>query len=105
MTHRTQETQTRIRSVGPGSGGSRIAEEPRALGEARARAGAQGDGQLLPQEQVLYQEGVAAAEQHAQGAEQEPEPFQHGGSMPHLHLAVLTDELPASYRHRVRLSP
>jgi hypothetical protein len=29
--------------------------------------GAEGDGQLLPEEQVLQQERVPVAEQHAQG--------------------------------------
>ena len=64
---------------------------------ARARAGAQGDGQLLPEEQVLHQERVPITQQHAHGAEQEPQPFHHGRRLPHLHLVVLTDGLLASY--------
>jgi len=72
-------------------------EQPVAAPEPRARAGAEGHGQLLPEEQVLHQERVPVAEQHAQGAEQKPQPVQHGRSMPQQHLAVLADELLASY--------
>jgi hypothetical protein len=53
---------------------------------------------LLSQEQVLHQERVPITQQDAQGAEQQPQPVQHGRSMPRLHLAALTDGLLASYR-------
>jgi hypothetical protein len=37
--------------------------------EPRAGPGAEGDGQLLPEEQVLQHERVPVVEQHAHGAE------------------------------------
>ena len=72
-------------------------EEPIAPAEPRARPGGQRDGQVLPEEQVLHQERVAVVEQHAQDAQQQPAPFQHGRSLPHLHLPELADGRLASY--------
>jgi hypothetical protein len=52
---------------------------------------------------VLHHEGVAVVEPHATGAEQEPEPVEHGRSMPHPHLPAPADGLLVSYSvHRAR---
>ena len=43
--------------------------------------GAQRDGELLPQEQVLEHERLAATERSAQHAGEERDPFDHGPMM------------------------
>jgi hypothetical protein len=41
---------------------------------------------------------VPIAEQHTQDAEQKPQPFERGRSMPHPHLRAQADGLLAPYR-------
>jgi hypothetical protein len=70
----------------------------------RAGAGAQGDGEVLPEQQVLQQEGVPVVAQRAPGAEQLPAPVEHGRSVPHGHLPALEDGLlaPCLLQHSER---
>jgi hypothetical protein len=47
--------------------------------EAGPASGAEGDLELLAQEQVLEKEALAAAEEAGQGGQEEPEEFDHPG--------------------------
>jgi D-aminopeptidase len=58
-------------------------EHPVAPPEPRAGASAQGDGELLPQQQVLEHERPAATERGAQCAEEERHPVRHATMMAH----------------------
>src|SRR5262249_6559690 len=56
-------------------------DHPVAPPEPRAGASTQGDGELLPEEQVLEHERPAAAERGAQRADEERHPVEHGSMM------------------------
>jgi hypothetical protein len=79
-------------------------EEAIPVAEPRAPLGAQRDGQLLPEEQVLQREVALTAEEGAQHADSEAQPLEHGRRMPDGASVTLSDALLAPHRFAQRSS-